>query len=142
MIVTVIPLTKPHGKTLRYLAETTLNSESVKRVLIATIEHDAALLFPFSWRWEGGGMGDYWFESVAAAIACVQLDYGVLNEQWYTTEDALDQCAQDWVTPARLRGNARLELLLDGKWTRVDKDNPPRIEIDYNSLHRLAAPPR
>jgi len=133
---------------LRYLAETTRNEESVKRVMIATIEHDAALLFPFHWQWDGGSMGDCWFESVADAVACAELDYGVLNQHWYAAGNPPEHCQQDWLTPARVPGRnvgnpefGRLELYINDQWNEIDIDNPPRIEIDYSSLRRLTGIP-
>ena len=132
---------------MRYIALIE-NVPDVARVMIVEIEHNAALLLEFSCEFDGGAKGDDWFASVSEAVACVVDDYGDSVTNWFVADDKQIHCQQDWIIPARVPGRetgspnfGRLEIMVDNEWVVFNPDDPPRIEIDYNSMTRLDSPP-
>jgi len=116
--------------------------------MIVQIEGNAALLFTYDSLFDTGSTGgDYWFESVADAVDCVNEEYGTSATTWFATEDQPEHCQQDWITPARVPGRetgnpifGSLQLMIGNAWVDLG-DASKEIEIDYNSMAKLNTPP-
>jgi biofilm protein TabA len=94
----------------------------VRRLMVYDAGNDGVYLFLFRSLDDGPGFADYWFESVADAVGCASLEYGVDASDWQPVPDPEPGCQHDWVAPVRVSRDAAGQPLL-GRFERLHEEN-------------------
>ncbi|GAB3826611.1 hypothetical protein [Hymenobacter jeollabukensis] len=107
---------------MRQIARVPQPASHVVRLMIHDCD-DGVYLFGFDTLTDGRGLWDQRHETVAAAEAAAQREYGVAPGSWQPIADLQAHCQQDWIAPVRTKGSpegqpqyGRLETLVNNEW--------------------------